>query len=216
LLKTPASARRQFVGQLRDQGAVQQHFQSFHGIGRNTIVWSAENLVFPPGQDIDDFDGRFFVSTDDFGDTFDDFQGIGGIERSILDFGHYFGSERVRGHEIKPQNNYLEQQEMGTVVYVSMQCPNCLRLLKTLDKLQLKVKVINIDRTRVDGLTAVPTVNDRGTVHVGTKAFEWVQAYESQVPLEAYATVLGEGAGGLSYTDLDTDETVASTLFTPF
>jgi glutaredoxin len=105
---------------------------------------------------------------------------------------------------------------MGTHVYVSMQCPNCLRLLKTLDKLQMRVKVINIDQIQVQGLTAVPTVRDNGQTYVGTKAFEWVQAYESTLPLEAYATVLGEGAGGLTYTDLETDETVESTLFTPF
>lgn len=106
---------------------------------------------------------------------------------------------------------------MGTVVYVSMQCPNCLRLLKTLDKLKLKVKVVNIDRTQVNGLTAVPTVSENGQTYVGTKAFEWIQAYEANLPLEAYATVVGEGVGGgLTYTDLETDETVASTLFTPF
>lgn len=105
---------------------------------------------------------------------------------------------------------------MGTVVYVSMQCPNCLRLLKTLDKLKMRVKVVNIDRVQVNGLTAVPTIIENGQSYVGTKAFEWIQGYEANLPLEAYATVLGEGAGGLTYTDLETDETVESTLFTPF
>jgi len=106
---------------------------------------------------------------------------------------------------------------MGAIVYVSDQCPNCDRFVKSLKRLKLSgVKVINIDRTPVAGLDAVPTVIDGRTTLVGTKAFEWLQGYESKLPLEAYATVLGEGAGGLSYTDLETDETVESTLFTHF
>ncbi len=105
---------------------------------------------------------------------------------------------------------------MGTTVYISGQCPNCDRLLKTLRRLKLPIKVVNIDQTPVGGLTAVPTVVDDGRVMVGTQAFEWVQGYESRLPLEAYATVLGEGAAGLSYTDLETDETVSDPLFTQF
>ena len=87
-------------------------------------------------------------------------------------------------------------------VYISGQCP--------------KVNVVNVDQRRVNGLTAVPTVVEAGQSMVGTKAFEWLQAFEAQIPLDAYATVLGEGDGGLAYTDLDTDETMAATLFTPF
>lgn len=110
------------------------------------------------------------------------------------------------------------ETEMGssTIVYISGQCPNCDRFLKTMRRLQLKVTVINVDHTRVDGLTAVPAVVDRGTMMTGTKAFEWLQSFESQVPLEAYATVLGEGSAGLTYTDLETDETVDAAPFTPF
>lgn len=106
---------------------------------------------------------------------------------------------------------------MPVVVYVSEHCPNCARLLKTLERLQLRATVVDVGRSaRVPALTAVPTVVDDGTTYVGTKAFEWANGLESTMPLDAYATVLGEGAGGLSYTDLETDETVASTLFTEF
>lgn len=104
---------------------------------------------------------------------------------------------------------------MGTHVYVSGQCPNCDRFLKSLRRLKLKVKVVNVDHTRVEGLSAVPTVVEGTQMMTGTKAFEWLQSFEAQVPLDAYATVLGEGAG-LSYTDLESDETVEATLFTPF
>jgi|Laugresbdmm110sn_1035088.scaffolds.fasta_scaffold13979_5 hypothetical protein len=102
------------------------------------------------------------------------------------------------------------------IVYVSGQCPNCDRFLKTVRRLKLKIEIVNIDNRKVDGLSAVPTVVEGTRVMVGTKAFEWLQSHESKLPLEAYATVLGEGAGGLSYTDLDTDESMASTLFTEF
>ena len=102
------------------------------------------------------------------------------------------------------------------IVYVSGQCPNCDRFIKTVRRLKLKVEIVNIDNRKVDGLSAVPTVVEGTRVMVGTKAFEWLQSYESKLPLEAYATVLGEGVGGLSYTDLDTDETRGSSLFTAF
>jgi len=105
---------------------------------------------------------------------------------------------------------------MSTVVYVSSQCPNCDRFVKSLRRLQLDAKVVNIDRTPVNGLTAVPTVSSGGRVLVGTAAFEWLQGYEAKLPLDAYAMTLGEGEGGLSYTDLETEETMASTLFTSF
>jgi glutaredoxin len=105
---------------------------------------------------------------------------------------------------------------MGITVYVSSQCPNCDRLVKTLRRLKLKATLVNIDQTPVNGLTAVPTVVDGRQTMVGTKAFEWLQSYESEMPLEEYATVLGEGCGGLSYTDLESGDTVNSTLFTPF
>lgn len=105
-----------------------------------------------------------------------------------------------------------------TTVYVSSRCPNCARLVKTVQRLKLPgVSVVDIDHTPVNGLKAVPTVVDaKGTVMVGTQAFEWLQGHESRLPLESYATTLGEGDGGLSYTELETDETVNAALFTAF
>jgi len=105
-----------------------------------------------------------------------------------------------------------------TTVYVSSRCPNCTRLVKTIRRLQLPgITLIDVDHTPVNGLKAVPTVVDtQGSVMVGTQAFEWLQGHEARLPLEAYATTLGAGDGGLSYTDLETDETVEAALFTSF
>lgn len=108
-----------------------------------------------------------------------------------------------------------------TVVYVSSQCPNCDRLLKILNRIQLNVRIIDVDRQRVEGLTAVPTIvlgnhHGQNRVMVGTAAFEWLQTFESKLPLEAYATVLGESANGLSYTELDSGETIDASPFTQF
>lgn len=105
----------------------------------------------------------------------------------------------------------------GTV-YWTPQCPNCTRFVKSVRRLNIDAKLVDISATPVQGLTAVPTVvTAHGQTLVGTKAFEWLQHFEDQVPLDAYAMVLGEGTGGgLVYTDLDTDEPVAETPFTSF
>lgn len=104
----------------------------------------------------------------------------------------------------------------SVVVYVSAQCPSCDRLLKTMKRLNVRARVVNVDTQRVDGLTAVPTVVSDGQVLTGTAAFEWVQAFESSLPLDAYAMVTGSGLGGLSYTDLESDETIDACPFTNF
>lgn len=102
-------------------------------------------------------------------------------------------------------------------VYVSAQCLNCARFIKSLRRVrQLRVQMINVDSTAVQGITAVPTVVDGGQVLVGTAAFEWLHRHEASIPLDAYATVLGAGAGGLTYTDLDADETVDVCPFSDF
>ena len=104
---------------------------------------------------------------------------------------------------------------MPTTVYLSSRCPSCDRLYRTIRRIGLGVTVVNIDDGRtIEGLTAVPTVVADGQVFVGTKAFEWVQGYEANVPLDAYATVLGQGdCDGLSYTDLESGDTVDATQF---
>lgn len=108
--------------------------------------------------------------------------------------------------------------QAAVTVYYAQQCPNCTRFLKSAQRLNIEVTLVDVARTPVRGLTAVPTVVVRGQgTMVGTKAFEWLQTFESRMPLTSYATVLGEGTdGGLSYTDLHSDETVASTPFGAF
>lgn len=104
------------------------------------------------------------------------------------------------------------------IIYVSQQCPNCIRLLDTIRRLQLKVRVVDIDvHVPQHQISVVPTViTDQGQTKTGTDAFEWLQTFESHMPLESYATVLGEGEGGLSYTDIESNETVNATNFTMF
>jgi len=103
------------------------------------------------------------------------------------------------------------------IIYVSQQCPNCIRLLQTIQRLHIESHIINIDyEAPHHQISAVPTVISDEGVKTGTDAFEWVQAFEAQMPLESYATILGEGLGGLSYTDIESDETVNATNFTSF
>lgn len=104
---------------------------------------------------------------------------------------------------------------MAPTAYVSGQCPNCIRFVKSAQRLGLTMKIVNIDTVRVQGLTAVPTVVDNNKTMVGTEVFEWLQGFEANLPLDAYATVLGDPVG-LSYTDLENDESVQPLAFTPF
>lgn len=99
--------------------------------------------------------------------------------------------------------------------YVSAQCPNCIRFIKSAQRLGLTLKVVNIDTVAVQGLTAVPTVVDANKTMVGTEVFDWLQTFESNLPLEAYAMVMGQ-CTGLSYTDLETDDCVEPLPFTQF
>jgi protein-disulfide isomerase len=81
---------------------------------------------------------------------------------------------------------------MVTMVYVSPQCPNCERLLEQLQwlkktDLKLNIRVVDINNAQVSGLTAVPTVVEGRDVYIGTRAFEWIQQFDAEVPLAAYA-----------------------------
>lgn len=105
------------------------------------------------------------------------------------------------------------------IAYVSRQCPNCIRFVKIIRRLNLDdVELYNVDeRPPQHNIHAVPTLVTSQGIKTGTDAFEFLQQYESTLPLEAYATVLGEGgAGELSYTSLDDDETVNPSQFTSF
>jgi hypothetical protein len=91
------------------------------------------------------------------------------------------------------------------------------RFLKSAQRLGIQIHVVDVSVTRAEGLSAVPTVVTReGETHVGTDAFEWLRGFEAQLPLASYATVMGEGIGGLSYTDLESDEPIAATPFGDF
>lgn len=106
---------------------------------------------------------------------------------------------------------------MAATVYWSPQCPSCVRFMKSAERMGVSLNAVDITQSPVNGLTAVPTVvTPQGQTLVGTKAFDWLRAYEGNVPLTSYATVLGEGCGGLSYTELDSEETVAATNFAAF
>jgi hypothetical protein len=104
------------------------------------------------------------------------------------------------------------------LVYVSQQCPNCIRLLDTIQRLQLRIRIIDIDvQAPRHQISVVPTViTEQGRTKTGTDAFEWLQAFEAEVPLDAYATVTGEGEGGLPYTDMESNQTEHASNFTSF
>lgn len=105
------------------------------------------------------------------------------------------------------------------IAYVSQQCPNCTRFIKIIQRLRMEnVSFVNIDaQAPRHPIRSVPSiVTDQGDVKEGTEAFTWLQQFEETLPLEAYATVLGAGDGGLTYTDLESDETIDTTPFTSF
>lgn len=105
------------------------------------------------------------------------------------------------------------------LAYVSNQCPNCIRFMKIVRRLGLEdVELYSVDeRPPQHNIHAVPSVVTSQGVKTGTEAFEWLHQYESKLPLEAYATVMGEGdAGELQYTSLEDDEMVNPTQFSSF
>jgi hypothetical protein len=113
----------------------------------------------------------------------------------------------------------FSREALMIVAYVSQQCPNSIRFVKIIRRLKLEdVQLYNVDEQPPrHSIHAVPSVVTPGGIKTGTEAFEWLQQYENRLPLEAYATVLGEGgAGELAYTSLDDDETVNPTQFSSF
>jgi glutaredoxin len=92
-------------------------------------------------------------------------------------------------------------------IYVSNQCPSCVRLLEIVKRLRMKARVVNIDvESPRHQLTAVPTiVAGQGKSFVGTNAFMYLQDLEDQCPLDDYALVSGEDLNR-PYTNMETDE----------
>ena len=105
-------------------------------------------------------------------------------------------------------------------VYVMSDCPNCTRFLASLRRLPVRAKVVDVRTARhlPEGLQAVPTVvGADGVLRSATAAFEWLHAQEHLVPLDEYATVMGQGSlGGLDCADFATEQTVSSDPFAPF
>jgi len=89
-----------------------------------------------------------------------------------------------------------------TVAYISTRCPNCQRFLETvrsIPSLQQTLRIVDIDRTPHPNVEFVPTVVDnKGSVMVGQKVFEWLKQYQSEVEY----TPMPLSMGSLSYADL--------------
>lgn len=94
---------------------------------------------------------------------------------------------------------------MSLTVYTSSNCPNCMRLLETLERipsLRGSTAVVDVDRlpppdvSRL-GLSAVPTLVAQGRQHVGKAAFEYLSQFNGEMELEAVSL----GVGNLSFGD---------------
>jgi len=73
------------------------------------------------------------------------------------------------------------------VVYVSSRCSNCARVTGLLTKIPSLqgARVVDIDRTPVQGIQYVPTlVDQRGKSHVGSEVLEFLKSYEAEIELE--------------------------------
>ena len=85
----------------------------------------------------------------------------------------------------------------ATLVY-SQQCPNCVRFIDALQRTSMAgqvamVEVSQLGREQLAAVAAVPAlVTAEGQTLYGTKAFEWLKQYESDVELESF---YGLGAG---------------------
>jgi glutaredoxin len=94
---------------------------------------------------------------------------------------------------------------MALTVYTSSNCPNCIRLLDTIERipsLRGSTRVLDVDQmpppdlSRV-GLSAVPTLVVQGRHHVGKAAFEYLAQFNGEMDLEAVSL----GVGALSFGD---------------
>lgn len=92
---------------------------------------------------------------------------------------------------------------MSTVAYVSQRCPNCQRFLesvRSIPSLQQSMRVVDIDQIPQPGIQYVPTVVDKnGQQLVGTKVFEWLKQFQSEVEYQPMQLSMGS----LSYGSID-------------
>jgi hypothetical protein len=89
-------------------------------------------------------------------------------------------------------------------LFVSMGCPNCTRLMTDMARipsLREKVEVIDIDHVPPEykaGLQYVPTlVDNSGQQYVGSKCFEWLAQFQTEVELD-FAPM----GGSLAFSDI--------------
>ena len=94
---------------------------------------------------------------------------------------------------------------MALTIYTSSNCPNCIRLLETVERipsLRGATRVVDVDQlpppelARI-GLSAVPTLVAQGRQHVGKAAFEYLAQFNGEMELEAVSL----GVGNLSFGD---------------
>ena len=95
---------------------------------------------------------------------------------------------------------------MTLLVYTSPSCPNCNRLLETIQRipsLRTTAKIVDINdlppqQIASSGLTAVPTLVDNGRMLVGKEAFEYLGQYNGEIEYESVSF----GTGSLVYGSL--------------
>jgi hypothetical protein len=93
------------------------------------------------------------------------------------------------------------------VLFYSTRCLNCKRFMESMNRTPAAniVQCVDIDRVppaSLGDLQAVPTLvsRDTGVARVGQAAFEWLKAYEHDLPLETF-----QGGGGLSFSEFGRD-----------
>jgi hypothetical protein len=76
--------------------------------------------------------------------------------------------------------------------YISMACPNCTRFLSDMTRipsLKNSVEIVDVDRIPPEqkaGLQYVPTlVDNSGRQFIGTKCFEWLQQFQTEIELDS-------------------------------
>lgn len=93
---------------------------------------------------------------------------------------------------------------MPITIYISTRCSNCNRLMGTVKRIPSlsDTRIVDIDRYSVQGIEYVPTlVDDYGTTHIGSKAFEYLKKYQGEIQIDAMEI----GTGRLAFGSLDDD-----------
>jgi len=97
------------------------------------------------------------------------------------------------------------------VVYVSSRCSNCARVLDLLKKIPSLqgARVVDIDRSPVQGIEYVPTLVDQnGRSHVGSAVLEFLKQFHGEIELESVHL----NASGLSFGSISDGAMETSTF----